>query len=154
MLSNQFNLTLISSDSLEKYPQNVLSSFINYLEEPLILTGHWEVGISEVFLGAFESKKSNVNTHENSTDFDFMLIYSNIIKARIVGDQNIKCLKVLAIEPEKKNYIKLARIEYYPVEVNEIRNISINILDRESQRISFHASSMPTLVTLHFQKIR
>lgn len=51
---NDFYITLLSNDSLEKYPQNSLSQFTNYLDPWLQLAPQeWKVGISEIYYNAF-----------------------------------------------------------------------------------------------------
>ena len=177
-MSNQFNVTLLSNESINKYPKNVLSSFSNYIECPLNLYGSWEVGISEIFYNdftpsydAFEKPKEmleegfidtgvleNIDlkkqTVYNQKFFDMIYIHVDIISPRIVGDQMVRCLKVMPACGKQQEYIKFGRIEYYPVELFHIRSISVIILDAESNRIDFNRSLLPTMITLHFRKIR
>ena len=42
-----FTIELVSSASAQLFPDNTLSSFINFLPEQLNLDGQWEVAISE-----------------------------------------------------------------------------------------------------------
>lgn len=177
-MSNQFNLTLLSNDSINKYPNNVLSSFTNYIECPLNLYGNWEVGLSEIVLNEFTPSyfyydgikkleemiqdryvltvdnllldREDIKDHKY---FDMLYIHTDIICPRIVGDQMVRCLKVTPANGKQQEYIKFGRIEYYPVELFHIRSISISILDSESNRINFHNSLLPTMVTLNFRKI-
>lgn len=142
----EFHVTLLSNDSINKYPQNVLSFFTNYIETPLQLVGEWQVGISEIYLNKFNGKESKI------PELEMLYVYSHIIKPRIVGDQVVRCLKVLPADPNRSQYIKFGRIEYYPIDTFYIRNISIIILDAQSKRIDFNESTIPTLVTLHFRK--
>lgn len=89
---DEFNVTILSNDSINKYPENVLSSFTNYMDTPLTLGENWQVGISEIFLNKFKIE---------SNDIEIVYIYSNIIRPRIVGDQCVRCLKVLPVNPGK-----------------------------------------------------
>lgn len=188
MMSNQFNVTLLSNDSINKYPKNVLSSFTNYIDSPLNLYGSWEVGISEIFYNDFtttldsfligeltdadlsnkfhtmlseqfvEVNEVDFTTFRNTVELknqyaDLMYIHADIISPRIVGDQMVRCLKVMPASGKQQEYIRFGRIEYYPVELFHIRSISIAILDSESNRINFNQSLLPTMITLHFKKI-
>lgn len=173
-MSSQFNITLLSNDSINKYPKNVLSCFTNYFESPLNLYGSWEVGLSEIFYNSFDVTYSDASEMlnegyidtgklENITQkskrnvepifFDLLYIHIDIINPRVVGDQMVRCLKVMPACGKQQEYIKFGRIEYYPVELFHIRNISVQILDGESNRIDFNESLLPTMITLHFRKI-
>ena len=176
-MSNQFNVTLLSNESINKYAKNVLSSFTNYIECPLNLYGSWEVGISEIFyndftpsFNAFEKRKEMLEEGFIDTSVleeidlknqavlkqnfsDMIYIHVDIISPRIVGDQMVRCLKVMPASGKQQEYVKFGRIEYYPVELFHIRTISVLILDSESNRIDFNQSFLPTMITLHFRKI-
>ena len=163
-MSKEFHITLLSNDSIDKYPNNVLSVFTNYLDTPIVFTSDWEVGITELFYNKFIPK----NDHEVICDgngeqktcvhwkpdriMDFFFIHTDIISTRRVGNQMVRCLKVLPADASRAEYVKFGRIEYYPIESSYIRSISIAILDVESQRINFADSSLPTFITLHFRQ--
>lgn len=167
---NQFYVTLMSNDSMNKYPKNVLSSFTNYIECPFLLAGEWEVGISEMYYNRFrflsiqnlpednvDCKKVGLRLQEcadwsEDKVIEFMYIHTDIIKPRAVGSQMVRCLKVMPADAKKDDYVKFGRIEYYPVETSYIRSISILILDSESSQIRFEQSLLPTLITLHFKR--
>lgn len=181
-MSNQFFLTLLSNNSLNIYSNNVLSGFTNYLESPLNLYGSWEVGVSELFYNTFTSstqigdpdfvnklKDMLENEYTDTSLFqnnmlsgtslgddeysDMMYIHTDIIRPRVVGDQLVRCLKILPVKGKKQEYIRFGVIEYYPVEIFYIRNISILLLDSEAKKINFNRNSLPTMLTLHFRKI-
>lgn len=84
---------------------------------------------------------------------EMIYIHTDIIRPRIVGDQLVRCLKILPAKGKQQEYIRFGVIEYYPVELFYIRNISIMLLDSEAKKIDFNRSSLPTLLTLHFRKI-
>lgn len=187
-MSNQFNVTLLSNDSINIYPKNVLSSFTNYIQCPLNFDGRWEVGISEFFYNGFttvldsylngeiiDANLANkfhmmqseyfceINDVEPATfrevvqkknqHSDLMYIHTDIITPRIVGDQMVRCLKVLPASGRNQEYVKFGRIEYYSVEPVHVRSISVCILDAEANKINFNYSLLPTMITLHFRKI-
>lgn len=179
---SDFHLTLLSSNSIDKYPDNVLSVFTNYLENPISLAGKWEVGITEMFYNKFihslmfghgclnrDSLKNQIkkNYVESNPDIDLQcielvskqtwdmcFIHTDIMKVRPVGDQMVRCMKVFPADANKDSYLRFGRVEYYPVETTYIRSISIMIMDMESNPIEFHESSSPTLITLHFRPKR
>ena len=43
-----FAIELVSNASAQLVPDNLLSSFTNFLPEPLNLEGQWEIAISEI----------------------------------------------------------------------------------------------------------
>ena len=45
---DSFTMELVSNPSRELFPENTLSSLINFLPEQLNLEGQWEVAISEI----------------------------------------------------------------------------------------------------------
>ena len=45
---DSFTKELVSNASGESFPDNTLSSFINFLPEQVNFEGQWEVGISEI----------------------------------------------------------------------------------------------------------
>lgn len=162
---NEFYVTLLSNNSCNKYPQNVLSSFTNYIDIPISLTGSWDVGICEMYFNKFLpsfavncSNEVNENLIEPCNEgkaykkIDLMFIHTDIIKPRNVGDQMIRCLKVLPANAKQDEYVKFGRVEYYPLEFSYIRSISVQILNSDSDRIAFHESFVPTMLTLHFRK--
>lgn len=182
-MSKQYFITLLSNNSVDIYSKNVLSSFTNYIDCPLTLHGSWEVGISEIFYNDFTPSYAHIlneniihhfqsmieNEYVDTSEFentvyrdessakqqfsDFIYIHADIISPRIVGDQMVRCLKVMPASGKHQEYIRFGRIEYYPVEIFYIRNISISIVDSESNRINFNRSLLPTMLTLHFRKI-
>lgn len=69
--SDQFYVVLMSNNSMEQYPDNVLSSFTNTLPHPLRLEGKWCVGVTHVSYGPFSSFQRMVMapTEENYPEF-------------------------------------------------------------------------------------
>ena len=55
---NEFMVHLVSSASMNIFPQNTLSSFKNYFNEEINLEGDWRVALSEIF---FQAKINQVN---------------------------------------------------------------------------------------------
>ena len=49
---NEFTLHLVSSASMNIFPQNTLSSFKNYFNEKIILEGDWRVALTEIIFPA------------------------------------------------------------------------------------------------------
>ena len=55
---NEFTVHLVSSASMNIFPQNTLSSFKNYFNEEINLEGDWRVALSEII---FPAKINQVN---------------------------------------------------------------------------------------------
>ena len=55
---NEFTVHLVSSASMNTFPQNILSSFKNYFNEENNLEGDWRVALSEII---FPVKMNQVN---------------------------------------------------------------------------------------------
>ena len=55
---NEFTVHLVSSASMNFFPQKTLSSFKNYFNEEIILEGEWRVALSEII---FPAKINQVN---------------------------------------------------------------------------------------------
>ena len=55
---NEFTVHLVSSASMNIFPQNALSSFKNYFNEEINLEGDWRVALSEII---FPAKINQVN---------------------------------------------------------------------------------------------
>lgn len=56
-MENSFTIYLISTASMDIFPDNTISSFRNFLKEPLKLEGDWRVALSEI---TFPSNIKNV----------------------------------------------------------------------------------------------
>ena len=55
---NEFTVHLVSSASMNIFPQNTFSSFKNYFNEEISLEGDWRVALSEII---FPAKINQVN---------------------------------------------------------------------------------------------
>ena len=55
---NEFTVHLVSSASMNIFPQNTLSSLKNYFNEEINLEGNWRVALSEII---FPAKRNQVN---------------------------------------------------------------------------------------------
>lgn len=89
------------------------------------------------------SNKNNIIEHA--------FLYSDIIQPRGVGDKQTKCLKVIPIK-NNESYIHFEKVDYFPVESNILKDISILITNGAGEKIDFKASMLPTFLTLHFKK--
>ena len=69
---DSFTIELVSNASAQLFPDNILSSFTNFLPEQLNLDGQWEVAISEI---SYPSKYQNV------TEGKFMFFNKKLSKS-------------------------------------------------------------------------
>ena len=53
---SSFTVELVSNASFDCYPINTLSSFTNFLREPINFEGEWEVAITELLLSILVPK--------------------------------------------------------------------------------------------------
>ena len=67
-----FTIELNSNASAQIFPDNILSSFTNFLPEQLNLEGQWEVGISEI---------SYPSMYQNVTEAKFMCFDTKLSKS-------------------------------------------------------------------------
>lgn len=82
---------------------------------------------------------------------DYAFIYTDIIQSRHVGDQLSRCLKVIPIK-NCENFYRFERIEYFPLQTNILKDISILVTNGTGEKINFENSNIPTFCTLHFKK--
>ena len=61
MGSDEFSVHLISTESMEYFPDNNLVSFRNFCKEEIALDGDWRVALSEII---FPTKLNNVTDEE------------------------------------------------------------------------------------------
>ncbi len=87
---------------------------------------------------------------------NYICIYSDIIKPRIIGDQVSRSLYMHPIVNEndwlERNVINIKNVEYYPIEHTNISEIEILLADDGGEQIKFEKSSFSTMVLLHFKK--
>lgn len=90
--------------------------------------------------------------YSNHNDIiDLAFVYTDIIQTRLVGSQLSRVLKVIPLK-NNQDLITIKNIEYYPVQSNILKDISILITNGSGQKIDFKKSSIPTFCTLHFKK--
>jgi hypothetical protein len=82
-----------------------------------------------------------------------MYLYLDIIKPRFLGDQYVRCIRVIP-STLLDEIIRFNHIEYYPVELKYIESISILTNDEQGEKINFKDSFIPFYCTLHFKKIK
>lgn len=142
-IASDFYVTLLSDNSLLVFENNTLSAFTNLVNLPTLTSKEdWEVGVSELFL--------NDGAIELST---ILFIYTDIIKPRCVGNKNIRCMKIIPFKG-KSLCFDFHNVEYYPLELSEINDISVLILNSDGIQYNFNPSTTPNFITLHFRKTK
>lgn len=91
---------------------------------------------------------SRKDPHKNG----FLYVYSDIIKSRIIGEQTIRCLRVIPLTDTGMRNIQFTTVEYLPVQNNYIETISILLSNSFGDQIHFLKSKMPTFCMLHFKR--
>lgn len=98
--AQDFYITLLSNDSKQKYSENTLSHFTNYLDPPLSLQAqHWKVGISEIFYNSYVPSYFNKHHHEyneNVTENEaHSKVYADCVQViQTDGSAREKCFKL------------------------------------------------------------
>lgn len=109
-----------------------------------------------------ESYKSRL-VSEQGTDvlefespLNYLCIYTDKIKPRIMGDRMTRALYMQPIknvnELSNRNVIDVKNIEYYPLESINISEVNILFADETGEQINFNNLSFSTMVLLHFKK--
>lgn len=96
---DQFYVALMSNNSMEHYPDNVLSAFTNKLPRPVQLIGTWVVGLTHISYGPFSSFQRMVMLPENESDVE---IFEPISVNRPVPDPS-------PIPPKKRRRVRRDR---------------------------------------------
>lgn len=89
--------------------------------------------------------------NNNTNIIDHAFIYTDIIQAHNIGSQSSRCLKVIPIT-NKRSYFTFNKIDYFPLQSNILKDISILITNGVGEKMNFTSSSLPTFCTLHFRK--
>lgn len=91
--------------------------------------------------------------NQSENKFDFVFLYCDLIKPRIMASQYYQCLKVF---PATRNeqIINFRKIEYYPVQLTDFNSISIALLNDLGEKIDYESSINPTMVTLRFKRLK
>lgn len=140
-IPSNFYVTLLSNNSLMVYENNTLSAFSNLVNLPtLTVKEDWEVGVTELFVNDGSSDISSI-----------LFIYSDIMKPRCIGNKNIRCIRVIPFKGKSICY-DFHNVEYYPLEISVINDISILIANSDGSQYNFIDSTTPNYITLHFRK--
>jgi hypothetical protein len=141
---NQFYITVLSDSSLDIYPDNKLSGFQALLPKPVDLgRDNWEVGLCEFAYPISRPAK----------DLRHTFIYCDLIAPQIVGSSLSRCLRIVQI-PSTTGCHTFNTVYYLPVEKNFFQTITVEILTKWGERATFPPSKKPTMLVLHFRKVK
>lgn len=89
--------------------------------------------------------------HVNNNDIaDLAFIYTDIIQPRYLGNLKSRVLKIIPLK-NNKGFYAFKNIEYFPLQTNILKDISILITSGSGENINFKPSNIPTVCTLHFK---
>lgn len=91
-----------------------------------------------------------VNSKENN--LNFMFLYCDLIKARLIGENLYQCLKVIPVT-KAEQLIKFNNIEYYPLQTTVFHSVSVSLQNDIGAKIKFESSVNPTMVTIRFKRL-
>ena len=151
MGSDEFTVHLISTASMDFFPDNILASFRNFCKEEIALDGDWRVALSEII---FPTKLNNV-TDEELTYFRASEVVASKSNA---GNRNTISRPYYG----EKVFIKSGEYTFIEQLINEIKtklkdNIhfdaspqeitnSMSIWMNANEGISFPSSQIPSLL--------
>lgn len=103
----------------------------------------------------------NVKNYESFVEIfnqiNYVCIYSDIIKPRIVGDRISRIMYMQPMQNENywldRNVKTIKNIEYCPLESSIISEINILIADETGEQIHFNDDTFSTMISLHFIKV-
>lgn len=145
--NNEFYISLLSNNSIDRYKQNTLSSFTNHLASPIDLsTDDWYVGIVEI-------ECNLTNTTNNFIELG--CVYTDFIKPQFIGNTLTRYLRILPMKNSTRllQSFQFKPIQYCSVDQKYIESISILIANLEGKNIEFKDSKVPTYLLLHFKRM-
>lgn len=175
-------ITLLSNGCSNIYTNNTQSAFTTYFNRSLKLSGKWTVGIVEaalnkncsrprpiepdesMFYNPYYDKYKRLGTHQSITDAclsnsngddlnSYVFIYLDIMEPRFVGNQSSKCARCFLKKNSEVVSMEFKNVQYYPLCVSSISDISVLIADSSGGKVDFLPSYLPNVVTLHLKKI-
>lgn len=105
--------------------------------------------LTEKIIELFQT--ANQNYSNNNEIVDHAFVYTDIIQPRHIGSQLSRCLKIIPLQ-NNQHYYSFDKIDYYPIQSNILKDISVLITNGSGEKINFKSSSLPTFCTLHFKK--
>ena len=127
------------------------ASEIQFLKDNIVF---WKKLSKKFTLEHFDYCYSWLSKPNNS---NYLCIYSDIIKPRIIGDQVSRVMYIHPIQSNNNinewNVINIKNVEYYPLEKSNISEIDILLADETGEQIDFNNSSFSTMISLHFKKL-
>lgn len=149
--TSSFHVTLFSGCSPDLYPENTLSKFTVKLPVTLNFSKHqWEVCIDKI---SFTSIKNDGSYGR----YNYMCIYSDIIKPVIVGNQLSRAILVKPIIYEDsgrtRTIINILNPSYVQLDQKYISEIKILLNDERGEQINFIDDTFQTMIRLNFRKM-
>ena len=149
---NEFTVHLVSSASMNIYPQNTLSSFKNYFNEEIYLEGDWRVALSEII---FPAKINQVNKsdlkifsseglkfYEKSIPFD-------AVSRPYGGEQAIIGTGSYENRDHLLRFLKTATgLPHFDYQFNKINGV-LFLLFGKNEEITFPDNKIPSILGLN-----
>lgn len=174
-------ITLLSNGCTNIYTNNTQSAFTTYFNRSLKLTGNWVVGLTEVTLnkncskprpiepdeykfynpyhnkhkliGETQTIGDNCDSNDDDGLYSYVFLYLDIMEPRFVGNQSTKCVRSFLKKNSERVSFEFKNIQYHPLCVSSVSDISILIADSTGGKVQFTPSYLPNAVTLHLKKI-
>jgi hypothetical protein len=132
----------LSYASQDLYPDNTIGAFTVELARSIHLgpNTNWEVGLCEF-------------TCPGATGKSVGLIYCDLISAQFVGSSLVRSLRTCIYPSPERQRGRFENVYYVHAEKQKIKNITIEILTLEGERVKFDDSVTPSRLVLHFRKV-
>ncbi|XP_055930006.1 uncharacterized protein LOC129984661 isoform X2 [Argiope bruennichi] len=141
---NDFYITLPSNSSMDYFPKNTQASFRTKLSRPIILTGEWEVGLSEIFvprtwfnIGNHNNKYSITYEETKLVEKDFLEYSIRIKIEQGTSDEDIIDNINQSIEAICGHFVSF-----------ELDHKNMNILIAPNYELHLTAADSPRLLTM------
>lgn len=118
-----------------------LFEYINSIFHPI-------QNLTEKFVEQSNDIMEMYRNHNDITDLGF--IYTDIIQPRYLGNLRSRVLKIIPLK-NNKCFHKFDNIDYFPIQTNILKDISILVTNGSGENINFKPSNIPTVCTLHFK---
>jgi hypothetical protein len=80
-----------------------------------------------------------------------LYLYTNIIENQLVGTSHDQLLRIIPHDNKSTCNVSFSRIHYYPVNRQCVRDLEVDIRDRDFRPLSVHSGTLTA--TLHFRQI-
>ncbi len=82
-----------------------------------------------------------------------LFVYTNLVRSSVLSDVKARWLRIVSISPNK-NYYVFQHVHYFAVQNNVIDTIEVSLRDKFGESYPFQDSGDPSVLVLHFRRVR